>query len=142
MSLLTRDQIYAHLPHRPPILLIDAVTAWEPEKTMTATRHFTADDPLFAGHFPGNPILPGMLTLEAIAQVAALLISAGRNLSAETALYLFTGLGNARFKQVVRPGNTLTLRVDKENEKLNIFKFYGVASLEDGTMAAETTFSR
>ena len=107
---LDRDQIMALLPHRPPFLLVDQVIELEPGARCVATRLLSDDDFWFAGHFPGNPVMPGVLIVEALAQTATLAAaSAG---STEGKIGLFAGIDKVRFKRVVKPGDTLHLEAE------------------------------
>lgn len=137
---LTRTEIEQLIPHRAPILLLDEITAWESDTSIEATRHFTPQDPLFNGHFPGNPLLPGVLMVEAMAQAAATLISLTHNLTAQNALYIFAGIESARFAAMVKPGDTLILRAEKLRDRLNIYRFAATAHVGD-ELAAEATFT-
>ncbi|TKW61516.1 MAG: 3-hydroxyacyl-ACP dehydratase FabZ [Blastochloris viridis] len=144
MTTLPRTEIEKLIPHRKPILLLDEVTDWQADTWLEA-HHFVADDnPHFNGHFPGNPLLPGVLIVEAMAQAAAVLISLTRGLNSDSALYLFTGIEEARFKNQLLPNNMLTLRVEKQREKMDIFRFSGMAYVGEGEsrqLAASATFS-
>lgn len=124
---LTRAQIEALIPHRAPILLLDEVTGWEKDEWLEATLHLTAQNPHFQGHFPGNPIFPGVLLVEAMAQAAAVLTSLSKNVNATNASYLFAGLEETKFGTPLTPGTTVTFRVEKQREKLNIFRYAATA---------------
>ena len=107
---LTRTQIEELIPHRPPFLLLDEVVELVPGERCHARRLIRADDWWFAGHFPGNPVMPGVLIVEALAQagvVTALSHPANRG-----KLILFAGIDRVRFKRVVVPGDTLDLKVE------------------------------
>lgn len=124
------------LPHRYPFLLIDRVTAYEPEKTLTAIKNVTINEPFFQGHFPGFPVMPGVLIIEALAQAAgtlAILSRGGRN---DDEIYFFVGIDNARFKRQVVPGDQLVFEVEVITHKRDIGKFKAVAKV-DGQIAAE-----
>ena len=104
---LNIQQIMEILPHRPPFLLVDRITDCEPGVKATGVKCVTMNEPFFVGHFPGNPIMPGVLILEALAQtgaVASLSLPENRG-----KLAIFGGVKNARFKQPVRPGDVLVL---------------------------------
>ncbi len=107
---LDRDQVMALLPHRPPFLLVDEALDLEPGVRCLASRVLRDDDFWFAGHFPGNPVMPGVLIVEALAQTATLAAaSAG---GAEGKIGLFAGIDKIRFKRVVRPGDVLSLEAE------------------------------
>jgi 3-hydroxyacyl-[acyl-carrier-protein] dehydratase len=136
---LNKSDIEKLIPHRAPILLVDEVTDWESDSWLEATRYFPENDPCFNGHFPGNPILPGVLAVEAMAQSAAILTSLTRNVNAENSYYLFVGIEKCRFKNPVIPGQKLTMRVTKVRDRMDIYEFEGKA-LIDGKVAANATF--
>jgi 3-hydroxyacyl-[acyl-carrier-protein] dehydratase len=140
MSSLTRRQIESLIPHRAPILLLDAVTDWEADKWLEATLKLSPDSPHFHGHFPGNPIFPGVLLVEAMAQAAAVLISLTRGIKARQAVYLFTGIDETKFGTPLLPGAKVMLRVEKQREKLNVFRFHSTAISGD-KIAAQSTIT-
>jgi 3-hydroxyacyl-[acyl-carrier-protein] dehydratase len=105
-----RDEIEAILPHRPPFLLIDEVTELEPGRRVVARRDVNADDWWFRGHFPGRPVMPGVLIVEAMAQAGAVAVLIEEENRGKLAL--FAGIDDCRFKRVVEPGDVLTLACD------------------------------
>lgn len=107
---LDRTQVLALLPHRPPFLLVDEATELEPGVRCVARRTLRDDDFWFAGHFPGNPVMPGVLIVEALAQTATL--AAASSGAAEGKIGLFAGIDKVRFKRVVKPGDTLLLEAE------------------------------
>jgi len=107
---LTREQIEALIPHRPPFLLLDEVVELVPGERCHARRLVRADDWWFAGHFPGNPVMPGVLIVEALAQAGV--VTALSHPANKGKLVLFAGIDKVRFKRVVLPGDTLDLRVE------------------------------
>jgi len=113
---LTHDQVLELLPHRPPFLLVDEVEELEAGVRCVATRTLAGDDFWFAGHFPGNPVMPGVLIVEALAQTATLAAaSAGASSAAgpmEGKIGLFAGIDKVRFKRVVKPGDTMRLEAE------------------------------
>ena len=124
------------LPHRYPFLLLDRVTAFEANQTLTAIKNVTMNEPFFQGHFPGFPVMPGVLITEAMAQACgtlAILSEGGRN---DKEIYFFAGIDNARFKRQVIPGDQLVFEVELLQSKRGIGKFKAVAKV-DGQVAAE-----
>jgi 3-hydroxyacyl-[acyl-carrier-protein] dehydratase len=107
---LDRDQIMALLPHRPPFLLVDEVVELDSGRRCVARRTLRGDDFWFAGHFPGNPVMPGVLIVEALAQTATVAAASGGD--AEGKIGLFAGIDKVRFKRVVKPGDTLRLEAE------------------------------
>jgi len=107
---LDRDGVMALLPHREPFLLIDEVIELEPGVRCVARRTLRPDEWWFAGHFPGNPVMPGVLIVEALAQTGAVAALAQPENAGK--LMLFAGIDRVRFKRVVRPGDTLELKVE------------------------------
>lgn len=107
MSVLNTSQIMEILPHRAPFLLIDTVEELEPGVRAVAKKNVTCNEPYFAGHFPGNPVMPGVLIVEALAQTGAVAILSQPQWKGKTAY--FAGINQAKFKQKVLPGDTLTL---------------------------------
>jgi 3-hydroxyacyl-[acyl-carrier-protein] dehydratase len=100
------------LPHRPPFRFVDEVLACEPGAAVTGAYRVTGDEPFLAGHFPGNPVFPGVLQLEALAQTGAVAVLADPTRAGS--LPLFGGVERARFRRIVRPGDQLTLTVEME----------------------------
>jgi 3-hydroxyacyl-[acyl-carrier-protein] dehydratase len=135
MNKMTIEEIRKHLPHRYPFLLIDAVTSYEPEKSITAIKNVTINEPFFQGHFPIKPIMPGVLIIEAMAQAAALLGCVSRPAAKEGTLYYLVGLDNTRFKKTVGPGDQLVLEVNFEKERRNIWKFNAKATVNSQIVA-------
>ena len=108
-ALLNREQIKEIIPHRDPFLLIDEVNELDVGKTITATKYVSADEYYFKGHFPQEPVMPGVLIVEALAQAGAVCILSLPEHRGKTAY--FGGIKNARFRQKVVPGDVLTLNV-------------------------------
>ena len=108
--MLTNIDIQKILPHRYPFLLIDKITEMEEGKSITGVKNVTINEPFFQGHFPGNPIMPGVLITEALAQTGAvLLLSMPEN---KGKLGVFTGINSFKFRRQVVPGDTLTLHAE------------------------------
>lgn len=120
------------LPHRYPFLLIDRVEDYQAFDFLKAIKNVTVNEPFFAGHFPGNPVMPGVLILEALAQASVVL----SNLSIETqpgyqTLHYFAGIDNAKFKQIVQPGDTLNIHVTLIGQKKSFWRMHGEAFVDD-----------
>lgn len=132
------DAIKGMIPHRYPILMIDAVKDIVAETSAVGIKNVTANEPHFEGHFPAKPIMPGVLIIEAMAQTAAVLVVA--TLGQETAgqLVYFMTIDQARFRKPVVPGDRLELAVVKEQRRLGMWKFKGRATV-DGQLVAEAT---
>jgi len=125
-------EILEYLPHRFPFLLIDRVLQLEHAKRVVAIKNVAISEPFFQGHFPENPIMPGVMILEAMAQAAAILSYKTLKLSSErNFLYYFVGVDNARFKKPVIPGDQLVLDVCMIRIVRGIGKFSAVARVGD-----------
>jgi len=131
------QDIFAHLPHRYPMLLVDRVLECEPGKRILAIKNVTINEPFFSGHFPHHPVMPGVLIVEAMAQAAAIL--SFRTLGTEPddkSVYYFVGIDEARFKRPVCPGDQLMLEVLLERSIRSIWKFDAKARVGEA-LAAE-----
>lgn len=122
-------EIMTLLPHRYPFLLIDRVTDYELGQSIEAYKNITINEQCFLGHFPGEPIFPGVLILEAMAQAAGVL--GFKTLGSSDQLYLYAGIDKARFKSPVVPGDRLDISVRLIKERRGIWKFEGIASVDD-----------
>ena len=119
-------EILKQLPHRYPFLLVDRVLEVEKGKSIKALKNVTITEPFFVGHFPHRPVMPGVLMLEAMAQVAALLAFDTLGVTPDNkTIYYFAGIDGARFKRPVEPGDQLVMDVTLERMKAGIFKFKG-----------------
>ena len=124
--------ILKQLPHRYPFLLVDRVLALEKGKHIQALKNVTINEPFFTGHFPHRPVMPGVLMLEALAQVAALLaFDMLGTVPDEKTVYYFAGIDAARFKRPVEPGDQLIMDVTLDRTKAGIFKFKAIARVGD-----------
>ena len=124
------------LPHRYPFLLLDRVTAFEANQTLTAIKNVTMNEPFFQGHFPDFPVMPGVLITEALAQACGTLAILSEGGCNDKEIYFFAGIDNARFKRQVIPGDQLVFEVELLQSKRGIGKFKAVAKV-DGQVAAE-----
>ena len=107
--MLNREQIMQILPHRPPMLLVDAITELT-DRRAVGTLHLTGDEFFFQGHFPGDPIMPAVFRLEALAQVGGVALLSMPQFKGKTAVY--TGINNAKFRGMARPGDTLRMEIE------------------------------
>jgi 3-hydroxyacyl-[acyl-carrier-protein] dehydratase len=131
----TIRDILAILPHRYPFLLVDRIVAIQPDKRITGLKNVTVNEPFFQGHFPGAPVMPGVLILEAMNQVAGVLIY--RDLpEKEKKLIYFVGVENAKFRRPVTPGDQLLIEMELRSRRNNFGKMAGTAMV-DGKVAAE-----
>lgn len=137
--MLDVTEIQKIIPHRYPMLLIDRVEELQPGQKAVAIRNVTAHEEVFNGHFPNNPVLPGVLIVEALAQTGAVALLSLDEFKGKTAY--FGGIKSAKFRKVVRPGDTLRLEVQLDKIKNNIGLGKGIATI-DGKKActAELTF--
>ncbi len=132
--MLTTQEIMALIPHRFPFLLIDRVVELEPGVRAVAEKLVSVNEPQFTGHFPGNPVFPGVLIVEALAQAGAVATLALPEHHGK--LVLFAGIDDCRFKRVVRPGDVLRLEVRLERMRRGVGKGHGRATVE-GELACE-----
>jgi 3-hydroxyacyl-[acyl-carrier-protein] dehydratase len=130
LNSLDIQEILSLLPHRYPMLLIDRVIDFTPGESLHAIKNVSINEPIFTGHFPNQPIFPGVLILEAMAQATGLLGFKTVENRSESELYLFAAVDNARFKQPVVPGDTLHLYVNFVKERRNIWKFSAEAKVD------------
>jgi 3-hydroxyacyl-[acyl-carrier-protein] dehydratase len=130
------DQISERLPHRFPFLLVDRVLDVVPGKSIVAVKNVSANEAYFQGHFPGYPVMPGVLILEALAQAGGVL--AYESASAEERVWILylVGIEETRFKQTVRPGDQLLLRVELVKRRRHLWRFNSVAEV-NGKLVAE-----
>jgi 3-hydroxyacyl-[acyl-carrier-protein] dehydratase len=135
MNKMEIREILNYLPHRFPFLLIDRVLSCEPGKKIVAIKNVSSNEPYFQGHFPGNPVMPGVMILESLAQAAAILsfLSQKRH-STQNLLYYFVGIDRARFKRPVVPGDQLTLDVTLARQVRGIAKFVAVATVAEAVV--------
>ncbi|MCB1556057.1 MAG: 3-hydroxyacyl-ACP dehydratase FabZ [Alphaproteobacteria bacterium] len=133
-------RIMEMIPHRYPILLVDRIIAFEAGKSAVGLKNVTMNEPQFMGHFPGAPIMPGVMIVESMAQTAACMVVKTLGPEAEGKLVYFMTIDNARFRRPVRPGDSMHIHVEVLQSRRNVWKFKGEARV-DGTLCAEATFS-
>lgn len=128
--------ILNQLPHRYPFLLVDKVVELERNQRIRAIKNVTFNEPWFTGHFPGRPVMPGVLILEALAQAAGLLaFDAMGQVPDENNIYYFVGIDGARFKHPVVPGDQLILDITIDRVRGGVWKFNGVARVDENVAA-------
>jgi 3-hydroxyacyl-[acyl-carrier-protein] dehydratase len=141
-SLGTADiaRIMQAIPHRHPFLLIDRVIDIAPDRSATGIKNVSINEGFFQGHFPGHPVMPGVLIIESMAQTAAVLVVETLGDSAMGRVVYFMSVELAKFRRPVVPGDQLRIHVSKDRRHGNVWKFKGVAKV-DGASVAEATFS-
>lgn len=138
-TLLDITQIQAILPHRYPFLLVDRIIEYEPAKRVVGIKNVTLNEPFFAGHFPGAPVMPGVLIVEAMAQTAGVMMLANLP-DRESKLVFFTGIDAAKFRRPVVPGDQLRLELTVLRLRPRYIRLRGEAYV-DGQMVAEAEIS-
>jgi 3-hydroxyacyl-[acyl-carrier-protein] dehydratase len=133
-------RVMAALPHRYPMLLVDRVEELVPDQRIAAIKAVTINEPFFQGHFPGRPIMPGVLIVEALAQAAGVLAFESLGLTGSGKLVYFMAIEGAKFRAPVEPGVLLRLEVEFVQKRAKVCKFAGRA-LVDGQLAAEANFT-
>jgi 3-hydroxyacyl-[acyl-carrier-protein] dehydratase len=128
-------EIMEMIPHRYPILLVDRLIDFEADKGATGLKNVTFNEPHFMGHFPGAPVMPGVLIIEAMAQTAALFVVHTLGDEAKGKIVYFMSIDNAKFRKPVVPGDTLHIHVEKIQNRGKVWKFQGTATVEGKTCA-------
>ena len=123
-----------------PFLLVDRITDFVAGESAVGIKNVTMNEPHFTGHFPGNPVMPGVLIIEAMAQTAGVLVLKTLNKHAESSLVYFTAIDEAKFRRTVTPGDTVHIHVQKLQARMNIWKFKGEARV-NGALCAEAVVS-
>ena len=137
MPTLNIDEIMSCLPHRYPILLVDRVLDFTPETSIRAIKNVTVNEPHFVGHFPDFPVMPGVLIVEAMAQVGGILAFQSAPKDQEF-LVFFTGIDGVRFRKPVRPGDQLVFELTCLRRRGHMWRFKGEAFV-DGALVCEGT---
>jgi 3-hydroxyacyl-[acyl-carrier-protein] dehydratase len=133
-------EILARIPHRYPFLLVDRAEQYRPHQSIVGIKCVTANEPFFQGHFPGYPVMPGVLIIEAIAQTGAVLMSKSLDVDVRGKTILFMSVDNCRFRQPVRPGDVIRMPVEVLRARGDVFKFRGRAMVGE-KVAAEAEFA-
>jgi 3-hydroxyacyl-[acyl-carrier-protein] dehydratase len=129
------NEIMACLPHRYPFLLVDKIVEFEEGKQITGIKNVTINEPFFQGHFPGHPIMPGVLIVEAMAQVGGILAFKSDPENAEGKVVYFMGIDKARFRKPVLPGDQVRIVLTVLKQRRAIWKFKGEAFVDDNLVA-------
>lgn len=135
-SIIDIKQVIKSLPHRYPILLVDKVIELEVNKKIIAVKNVTFNEPHFMGHFPDNPIMPGVLIIEAMAQAGALMVTSSPDFDASNKLVYFMSIDGAKFRKPVIPGDSLELHVEAIQNRGAVWKLAANA-IVDGQKVAE-----
>ena len=133
-------RIMEMIPHRYPFLMVDRVIDVVPNVSATGIKNVSINEPYFQGHFPQQPVMPGVLIIEAMAQTAAVLVVHTLGPAAEGKLVYFMSVENARFRRPVMPGDTLHVHVAKDRSRANVWKFTAQAKV-NGNLMAEATYA-
>ncbi len=133
------NEILKMIPHRYPFLLVDRVDIIEPNEEAVGLKNITMNEPQFTGHFPENPVMPGVLIIEAMAQTAAVTVMSNQEEGHKKSVF-FMSVENAKFRKPVLPGHQLKMHVVKEQERRNVYRFRGEATV-DGVLHAEAVFT-
>lgn len=134
------NEILARIPHRYPFLLVDRCEAFKPSESIIGIKCVTFNEPFFQGHFPGHPVMPGVLIVEALAQTGAIMMSKSLNIDISGKVIYFMSIDGVRFRSPVRPGDVLRMHVEVTRARGDIFKFKGKAMV-NGKVAAEAEFA-
>jgi 3-hydroxyacyl-[acyl-carrier-protein] dehydratase len=134
------EEIMKMLPHRYPFLLVDRLEIEVPGEKSIGTKNVTMNEEFFQGHFPGNPIMPGVLQIEAMAQTAGAMVIAGQgDYEDKNVGVFFMSIDKVKFRKPVKPGDVLKMHVERTSVRRNIYTFKGVTKV-DGTAVSEAEF--
>lgn len=128
--------IMQHIPHRYPFLLVDRILELEPNKSVVGLKNVSMNEPFFQGHFPGTPIMPGVLILEAMAQTSGVLAIASMEKSEKNALMYFMSMDQVKFRKMVVPGDQLIMELEVLKQRKKVMKLAGTAKV-DGQIVTE-----
>jgi 3-hydroxyacyl-[acyl-carrier-protein] dehydratase len=134
------EEILRRIPHRPPFLLIDRAEDFKAHRSIVGIKSVTINEPYFVGHFPGRPVMPGVLIIEALAQTGGVLMSKSLQVNVENKGIMFISVDNCRFRHPVRPGDVLRMPVEVLRARGDVFKFRGRGLVGD-KVAAEAEFA-
>ena len=134
MSLMNIDEIMKILPHRYPMLLVDRIIECDMKERVVGIKNVSVNEPCFQGHFPGAPIMPGVLQLEAMAQVGGILMN--KLFKSEGRIAYFLAIDKAKFRKVIRPGDQMRMEVVFKRARMGVSKLHGTITV-DGVLATE-----
>jgi 3-hydroxyacyl-[acyl-carrier-protein] dehydratase len=140
IDVLDINRIMKMIPHRYPLLLVDRVVNLRLNEGCVGIKNVSINEPFFQGHFPSDPVMPGVLIVESMAQTAAVLVVATLGAASEGKLVYFLSMDNVRFRKPVTPGDRVEIHVNKLQSRQSVWKFEGKAMV-DGKVAAEATFA-
>lgn len=130
MTVVEQAEIQAMLPHRYPFLLVDRIKEFEPHKRIVGIKNVTVNEPFFQGHFPGRPVMPGVLIIEAMAQAGGVLVFKSGGPIGKTVMYL-TGIDEAKFRKPVVPGDQLRFEIEVIKKRPPFWKMQGKAFVDN-----------
>jgi 3-hydroxyacyl-[acyl-carrier-protein] dehydratase len=134
------EEILRRIPHRPPFLLIDRAEDYKAHRSVVGIKCVTMNEPFFVGHFPGQPVMPGVLIIEAMAQTGGVLMSKSLDIDTRGKGIMFISVDNCRFRHPVKPGDVLRMPVEVMRARGDVFKFRGRGLVGD-KVAAEAEFA-
>jgi 3-hydroxyacyl-[acyl-carrier-protein] dehydratase len=139
-EIIESEEIETLIPHRFPFLLVDRCFDYVEGQSIRAIKCVSANEPFFQGHFPGRPLMPGVLQIEAMAQASAVLMSKSLKVDPKVSGIMFMSVEEAKFRKPVRPGDVLDMRIEVLMGRRNIYKFSGRAEI-DGQLACEAQWA-
>jgi len=140
MEQINITEILQMIPHRYPMMLVDRILEYVPGKSIVGLKNVSFNEPQFTGHFPDFPVMPGVLIIEAMAQVSAVLVAKTINAKAGEKTVFFMSIDNAKFRKIVQPGDALHIYAKVEQNRGDVWKFSAEAKV-DGKLVAESSFS-
>lgn len=132
---MTQYNVKELIPHRDPLLLVDEIVDAEAYKFIKTTKHVKEDEAVFAGHFPGHPVWPGVYAIEAVAQTGACLVNLSLGKKAKDTIFYFMSVDSAKFRAPISPNDQLDIKVTQEKMRGTIFKFKGELTVKGQVMA-------
>lgn len=140
MDQINITEILQMIPHRYPMLLVDRILEYVPGESIVGIKNITFNEPQFMGHFPNFPVMPGVLIVESMAQVSAVLVSKTINANSKEKTVFFMAIDNTKFRQIVQPGDVMHIYAKVEQNRGDVWKFSAQAKV-DGKLVAESSFT-